>query len=196
MRLLTVVLACAVLAGCEYEPLPVDQDQTFDEMIVSAIWEAEHNGAGEAQLALLREAQSEGKVTFEEAKTAAHAVVDCIDAAGSQGFYEEKVNGSGLLVPEYYSLANTDEQTAIADACDTQEGFWVVTIYQMQPSSQEMRDAYLEQQAPLLRACLEDAGYATDPDDTAYDLARQAKQALIDTDGDVNCYGEANLDGF
>jgi hypothetical protein len=197
MRLLAAALVgCVVLVGCATESVEEAETESFADQIAIAIAEAEAGGAGDAQLAILRQAQTEGEISIEDARAAARAMVECVNNAGSQASYDERTNESGLVVPGYSALANTDEQQVIADACDAQEAFWINMIYQTQPASVAVNDAYLDQQAPLVRTCLEREGYATDPDATTIELLRQAADARDETDLAVDCLTEAKIDGF
>ena len=185
-----------LLAGCGTDSGVNSDSQGFAEIIAEAIDEAEAGGAGEGQLAILREAQANGKVSLEDARAAARAGVACINDAGSQGFYGEHTTDSGIILPGVSSVANTPEEEAIGDACRIQENFWVNMAYQMQPSSLAVKDAYLERQAPVVRSCLEREGYAPDPSATTIELLRQAAQVQQETDWAVDCLAEAQIDGF
>jgi len=160
------------------------------------IQEAEAGGAGDAQLAILRRAESEGELSLEDVRAATRAAVACVKDAGSDAFYEEHTSESGLVVPGHSSLANTPEQEAIADACDQEEYWWVFVVYTSQPISQTLQDAFLEQQAPLVRSCLEEHGYAVPPDATTREVLRQAYQVSIDTEPQVDCIWKFGIEGF
>ncbi len=196
---MSVLLAAGVasLAGCSAAPSgQTEADLDFADMIGSTIQEAEAGGASDDQLAILREAQAAGVVSFEEAREAALAVIDCVENAGSEAVYGERTTDEGLVLPQYSWLSGTPQQEAIGDACDTQEAFWVNGAYQMQPTSLALRDAYLDRRMPVVRACLEDAGYAVDPVATTHEVLRQALDVAIETEWAVDCLTEANIDGF
>jgi len=191
-----VVLAGGVvLVGCGTETGAQADSETFADQIAAAIEQAEAGGASEAQLAILRQAQIDGEVSLEDARATAHAVVECVNNAGFSSFYSEHTEGSGLVIPEY-SYSSDPEQEAITDACMVQEDAWVSMVYQMQPSSQAREDAFLEQQAPLVRRCLETNGYTVAPNATTHEVLCQAVDAILETDGVVDCLVEAGIDGF
>ncbi len=191
-----IVVGCVVLAGCDTEPPVETESQSFAEIVASVIADAEEGGAGDAQLEILRNAQAQGEVSLEDARVAARAMVQCVNDAGSEAFYSEITDDTGLVIPRYDSASDTDQQVSIAEACDTKEAFWVNMAYQIQPSSQEMNDAYLDERAPIVRSCLEREGYTTDPNASTRELLRQATQVTIDTDSAVNCLVEANIHGY
>ncbi len=198
-RAAAVLLAAGIasLAGCAAAPSgQTEADLDFADMIGSMIQEAEAGGASDGQLAILREAQAAGVVSFEEAREAALAAIDCVENAGSEAVYDERTTDEGLVLPQYSWLSGTPQQEAIGDACDTQEAFWVNGAYQMQPTSLALRDAYLDRQMPIVRACLEDAGYVVDANATTHEVLRQAADAITDTGGSVDCLTDANIDGF
>ncbi len=197
MRLIAVAVAASfVLAGCATSPVGQEQTESFDEQIVAVIEEAEAGGAGDAQLAILRQARTDGDLSIESARAAARAGVECVNDAGSSAFYQESTRASGLVVPGYSSSANTPAEMELADACSTREDFWVNMFYQTQPSSLAANDVYLNQQAPLVRSCLEREGYSVPPEATTFELLRQAAQVQEETDWAVDCLTEAKIDGF
>jgi len=193
--LVVAVLAGVVLAGCTEATVPTEPE-SFADQIAAAIQEAEAGGASDAQLAILRTAQSEGEISIEDARAATRAAVECVNDAGSSAFYGEHTEGSGLVVPWYSSLADTSEQMAIADACDQREDFWVNMIYQTQPTSQAVNDAFLEQQVPLVRSCLEQNGYTVDPGATTREVLHQAFDVMMDTEPQVDCLTTFGIEGF
>ncbi len=195
MRFVAVAAGLLALSGCATDPNWA-ASKDFAEVIEPAIQEAEAGGASDAQLEILRQAQAAGKLSLEDDRAAARAMVACVEDAGSYALLSDKTTESGLILPVYNYAANTPEQEAIGEACDTKEAFWVNMVYQTQPSSVQSKDAYLNQQAPLVRACLEREGYATDPGDKTYDLLRQALQVKTDTQSAVDCLTEANIGGF
>jgi hypothetical protein len=195
--LAAVVAAIFVLGGCTSEDLAKSEaKRDFADMIQGALEDAEAGGAGDEQLAILRNAQTEGVVSLEDARTVTLAAVQCVQDAGSDAFYEERTTESGLVLPEYNSLANTPAQMAIADACSTDVEFWVRMAYVMQPTSIAVKDAFLDRQVPLVRTCLDREGYAADPEATTHEVLRQALQVKTDTASAVDCLAEAAIDGF
>ncbi len=197
MRVPVALMGCLVVSGCSAgtgDPSGnggVDPAAFVDQVKV-AIEQAEAGGASDDQLSILREAQVEGVLTFEQALSAALSTLDCYIEGGGSGTYYENVEDSGLVVPMYMALAKDDETLTrlepMMDACGKREGFWVNKVYQLQPSSQETRDAYLKEQAPVIRKCLEDHGHATDRLATPEELVQQAMEVDFDTNGAINCY--------
>jgi len=193
---LSMVVGCAVLAGCAKATLPQAEPTSFDDIVATAIQEAEAGGASEAQLALLSQAQVDGEISLETARAATRAGVECITAAGSYALYSEEARGSGLVIPGFSYASDTPEQQAIGEGCENNENFWVVAVYAMQPSSRAVNDAYLEQQVPIVRSCLAGEGYTVPSDATTLEVLNQAADVLSDTKGALNCLYEARIDGF
>jgi len=198
LSLLSVIgFASLALSGCSSESLAQESaKQDFAFMIEELIQSAEDGGAGDEQLAILRNAQATGFVSIEDARMAARAMVECVKDAGSDAFVADQTMESGIVVPVYNYLADTPQQQAIGDACDTREAFWVNGAYQMQPRSLEMNDAYLERQAPVVRSCLEREGYELDEDMGTREVLRRAAEVSIDTGSAVDCLSEAHITGF
>ena len=159
-----------------------------------ALAEATAARASEAQLTALREAVDSGEVSIEVAREAARRAVSCMQDAGLDASYTERTRASGLVVPNY-AVAGEGGDTQ-SEACDKKESFWVNQIYQTQPSAVAANQKFIEQKAPVLRACLEKHSYTTDPDASGIDLANQAAQILTDTKGSVDCIGTAGIDGW
>ena len=197
IRLLTVVMSGLVATGCttgDGDPAAQASEDavSFADRIQGAIESARDGGAGDTQMSILKQAQEDGVVTFEQAHSAILANIDCYVEGGGTARYYERVEPSGLVVPGFLALAEDDEALTrfepLMEACSTQESFWVNNVYQLQPGSQETRDAYLEAQAPVIRKCLEDNGYAVDPEATPEELVSQAMQTAGETSNTVNCY--------
>lgn len=190
-------ISCLVLAGCTSGDLAKSEaKRDFADMIQGVLEDAEAGAAGEAQREILRHAQAEGVVSMEDAREAASAMVQCVEDAGSEALITDQTMQSGVVPPAYNWKADTPEQAAIGDACDTQEAFWVNGAYQMQPASIALNDAYLDKQLPLVRTCLQREGYPTDPAATTHEVLRQALQVKIDTASAVDCLAEAKVEGF
>lgn len=166
---------------------------SFVEQVSVAVEAAGSGGASDDQLAILREAQTSGELTFDQARQAALATIDCIEVGGGSVSYYEQREPSGLVVPGSILEAKDEEgltrMEPVLDECVNLESFWVNKVYQLQPDSQEVRDAYVAKQAPAIRRCLEDNGYATDPEATPRDLVSRAFDVSRDTNNAVNCYG-------
>lgn len=192
----TVAVASAVLVtvvACASGPSDgADDAREFAERIASAISDAEAGGASQNQLDILYEAQSAGYLTVDQARRATFADIDCIENAGGRASYVEQSDLSGLPVPNSILVAPNEEALAamssVAEECVKLESFWVNKVYQLQPLSQEVRDSYLEAQAPQIRACLEDHGYTVDASATPQDVLSQAILVAGETDDAVLCF--------
>jgi len=199
MKVLVAVGGFVGLAGCSATVTATDPT-SFADIVAAAIQGAEADEASEAQLALLREAQSEGSMSIEGERAAVRAAVKCINDAGVSAAYADHTMKSGLVVPRYVASVDNalglDATDAILNACDAQEYFWVDKVYQAQPTSVAVNDAYLDQQAPIVRACLEREGYDTNADATTHELLRQALDVALDTGFSTDCLREAEIDGF
>jgi len=125
------------------------------------------------------------------ARDAALAVVDCITVGGGDASYVEEAEDSGVIIPGYRVRADSEEALnaldGIIEQCDRQHAFYVNKFFQLQPKTQEARDAYLETQLPLIRACLKEHGYTTDAKATPDEVMRQAMEVRADTDNSVTC---------
>jgi len=194
--LVVAVLVGVVLVGCSTETGAQADSAVFADLVASIIQEAEAGGAGDAQLAILRQAQSDGWLSIEVDRAVNRAAVECVNDAGSYAFYQETTMESGLVLPGFSALADTPEQEAIADACTTEVQFWVNGLYQMQPTSMQLNETYLDQQIPLVRSCLERNGYTVVPDATTHELLRQAVDVRSETNSGVDCLTEARIESF
>lgn len=197
-RLACLVVGIAVLTlsvGCTQAPSP--STATTDDAFAEALAEAQDGGASEAQLAALQEAAQAGSVTIEAAREAARRAVTCMDGAGLDAQYSETTLGDGLVVPGYLVASSEDEDSAATDVaiddCVTREALWINKVFQLQPSSIQRKEDFANEQEPVLRACLEEHGIATDPDADGVGLANQAADARRDSGGDVDCLHAAGI---
>jgi hypothetical protein len=195
-----VVVALTVLAGCSSDGGDAtDLEREFDVRVSEAIEEATDAGASAQQLEILERAAAQGGVTFEDAKVAAQYTMDCMSARGVSSTYEETALSNGLTIPGYTVQAEkADGSSAFEDLeqCENSESLWVNMLYQMQPSSIEANLAFIEEQAPVVRKCLEDAGYDTDPDATGMELVIHSSDVARQTGGTVDCAFEAGIMGY
>ncbi len=186
-----LLTGCSLGSGNESDADGSD-NPSFSERAATAIEGASAGGASDDQLAILREAQATGTVTLDQARQAVLATLDCIVDGGGSASYSEQREPSGLIVPTGMALAKDEESLTrlepVIEGCMNRESFWVNNLYQMQPVSQELRDAYDASQAPAIRQCLEDHGYATDPKATPGELISQAVNVSIETGNAVDCY--------
>lgn len=196
MRIFAPLLGCVALAGCATESEAEGDPSDFSETAAGVIAEAETGGAGDAQFAFLQHAQADGRLTIETAWEAARAVVQCVNDAGSLAQDSEHADESGLVTPGWNASANRPEEQAISDRSDMQEGLWANLLYGTQPDSLQVNEVYLEQQASVVRTCLEREGYATAPDATTHELLRQASKVASETKGGIDCLAGAKIDNF
>lgn len=184
-------------AGCTETTSPT---AATDDVFAEALAEAHEGGASDAQVAALQEAAKAGSVTIEAAREAARRTVTCMSDAGLDAQYSENTLGDGLVIPGYLVASPEDADSAAVDAavddCTTRESLWLTRVFQLQPSSIQQRDDFANQQEPVLRACLEGHGIATDPDADGVDLANQAAEAFGDSGGQVDCLQEAGIDAW
>lgn len=189
------------LAGCS-ETATDDRPwitQSFNEIADAAIADAQAAGASTSQLLLLSEARRNGEMTYEQTRVAASAAVECINSAGARAEVVDIKRSSGLIVPGYdVTIGNLSEaETARAvDLCSPREYRYVTLLYQAQPKSRDMLGKYVESQEPVLRRCLESNGWVTDAGSSGWELAHQAVQVMVDTDGGVDCLRAADIDGL
>ena len=195
------LLSLSGLAGCS-ETATDDRPwvtQSFNEIADAAIADAQAAGASTSQLLLLSEARRNGEMTYEQTRVAASAAVECINSAGARAELVDVKRSSGLIVPGYdVTIGNLSEvETARAvDLCSPREYRYVTLLYQAQPKSRDMLGKYVESQEQVLRRCLESNGWVTDADSSGWELAHQAVQVMVDTDGGVDCLSAADIDGL
>ncbi len=198
---LASVLA-STLAGCSHNvdtAVSTSISDDFDGQVGQAISDAKQSGASEQQLAILERAAAHGVVTFEDAKIATTDAMDCMSGRGVSATYEETVLSNGLTIPGYRVVAKkSDGSSALndLDQCENGESAWVNKLYQMQPTSIEANLAFIEKQAPVIRKCLEDAGYDTDPKATGMDLVIQSSDVARQTNGATDCAFDAGVVGY
>mgnify|MGYP000882044766 CR=1 FL=1 len=116
-------------------------------------------------------------------------------SSGLSARYEENTLSYGLAVPGYAvdHAAGVDSDAEV-DACDRREFFWVSQVYQLQPSSRALVQHYVDQKAPLLRACLEKNGVKLAGNLSGSDLANRASQEMVNSGGKVNCLADVGID--
>lgn len=190
-----MVVAFALCAGCAGQ---ASEENVPGGPFAEALAEAREGGAGPEQLADLEAAAQAQGVSIEMARDAARRAVGCMTEAGLSAAYVESTTNSGLVIPGYrvevaeMSTGQSDEDAQIA-ACDVREAYWINQLHQTQPTSVEMNEEYANQQEPVLRACLERNGIATEAEAVGADLANQALEVFRDSDGDINCLAEAGI---
>ena len=195
---LGLLLPGVVLAGCGAgSPEDDGAAPAFAEELAAAIEEAREGGASQAQIDILTRASAAGSIDLEDARATARAAVSCMVESGLVAEYDERTTNAGLVQPGYRAQIDDerpDLETTIDD-CDRQEFSWVNKLYQLQPSSIEMTDAYFEKQAPLFLACLTEHGADVDESTSKRELLESAEAVLKDTNGETDCFVEAGLDG-
>jgi len=186
-----LVTGCSHSAGGES-----DLEREFHATVSEAIAEATDGRASTQQLDILERAATDGGVTFEDAKIAATSAISCMAGQGVTATYQEQSLPNGVTIPAYIvqdRTSNGGDAFPVMDGCEQSESYWVNELYQMQPTSIEANLAFIEKQAPVIRQCLEDAGYDTDPDATGMDLVIQAGEVGPQTLGGVDCAVEAGV---
>jgi len=178
--------------------------ETFDQRIVAVIEDAQENGASERQIEALRVAQEQGYVSFDIARDAALASIDCMARSGVDATYSERDDGSGVKIPTFVaSLAggNQDAISAIVDSCSRTEEAWVSKMYQLQPSTQNARDENLTRALPAIRQCLIENGVTVQADASRDEVVQAAIELSRETGsgGDappVDCMVEAGVTAY
>lgn len=178
---------------------PAQDGGLFDERIGAEIEDATANGASADQLALLERARGEGEVTIETARQARRAYAECATAAGVEVTFDETTRPDGwvswVTIVDGSGAANTEQ---IARDCERREALWVIVLYSTQPATEQATADYLDQQAPVLRSCLEEAGFQPEPDATGMELAILTTRAddPVMREAGVMCLQQIGIDGF
>lgn len=179
--------ACSTGGALESDTDPL----TFAEAVAGTIADAKAGQASDEQLEILERAQANGILTFEDALSAILAEMDCVTSGGGTVEYYEQRQSSGFVIPAYLVLADDDAGleaiNPVVSACTTRHSFWVNKLYQLQPSSQQVRDAYVEAAAPQMRECLEKHGYVIEPDAAAAELSALAIQVYVESAEAIDC---------
>lgn len=194
-RAALLTLGVVLLAACSSAKVPT-VDDPFTDQVAAAIEDAQAGGPSDAQLAILVQAQADGAIGLEAARTAGRAVVDCINVAGGGASYQEYTTGAGLIIPAGTAITNTAEELALVDACTQQESYWVDYLYQTQPSSKKQQDAFLDAQAPLVRECMESKGESVPADATTRDVLGIALDVALKSDWGTDCLNPYDIKGF
>lgn len=172
------LLAAIVLSACSQQAHGDSTGvQQFDETIDQAIEEARDGGANEAQLELLERAKEQGAVTYEDARVAATAALECMAQRGIEGTFSDSTLPNGVTIPSYTVVADRPDAEQVMDECSYQNDFWVNKLYQLQPLSIEANNAFIDAQRPVIVACLAEAGFVVADDATLDELLEVADQA-------------------
>ena len=197
-------LVMPLIVGCAGSPPGPDttgvEDPLFSVRIQRAIDDATAQGAGADQLALLEAASSAGTLDLETERGAVRNAIDCMDARGLTSEYFEETTAAGLLIPRFKtrfdpSMSDDDNQ-ALWDECYSTELLWVDQLYQTQPIAIQQIDEFLDAQAPVLRECLKNAGFALPPDATGRELATLAIQTDGKYEEGLACLDASGIDSF
>ena len=200
-RLPLLPMICALLlctSACADTQTRDRSDQaTSTAVFDDALANAQEAGASDEQLAELREAGRVSEIPTETAREAARRAVSCMKDAGVDARYVERTLAHGVVLPGFEVVpppgADVDAE---AESCDEREFLFVSQVYQLQPTSVEAANQFVEQVAPVIRECLEKNGYETERGATGQELAAQASEALGDSDGGVDCLGEAGVEAW
>lgn len=160
--LAATVLLVAASAACQSSPQPANEAESiFAGEIDVALAEARDANASPEQIATLEEIADTLIVTYEQAKVAAVATVDCVLEAGGYGNYSESTLAPGVPLPGFGIGSGTTDAEGndqVADRCIDQESMWVNMLYQTQPTVVAQVDAHRAAQLPEFIACVEDKG--------------------------------------
>jgi hypothetical protein len=191
-----LVALTVFIAGCV--PAAGEDRTSHSSVFSDLLIEAEESGtASSAQIAALRLGVEDERIGIEAAREAARRALSCLQESGVKAEYAERSLSYGLLVPGYVVKhePGEDVDTQIA-TCDEREFAWVNELYQVQPSSLEASERYVEQQAPVILACLRRNAVDVDSRASGSELARVASRAFSDSDGRTNCLAEAGVDAW
>lgn len=137
-----VALVCGLLVGlgaCAHgapsggrpDREAADQATTLADLLV----QAEADGAGAAQLGVLRSAADTGTVPVGAVRASALRAVGCMRDARLDARYEEYVLEAGVVLPGWVvHRASDDGLERHLERCDRREYAWASRAYQMQPS--------------------------------------------------------------
>jgi hypothetical protein len=171
----------------------------FEEQLRSAIATATSDGASEAQLDLLERARHNGQVSVELVRQAQRAVASCASAAGVRVTFTETTRPDGWVSAVTQVDASATDADQIYQRCEARESLQIARLYDTQPTAVKATSDYLDQQAPILRACLQSAGLNPKPNASGMDLARLAVSASADESGHekgMACLHQLGVDGF
>jgi hypothetical protein len=171
----------------------------FSERVAVAIAEAKAGGASAAQLDALEVIEDAGEVSFEVARTAVLATIECFHDQGLDAAYSELTRASGLVVPGYRVTAESGGHDAVGDPvemCDTRESQWVNLLFQSQPMARQLTGEYVLSKEDELRDCLESQNVETDPDANGWELAMFALEDDEAFASGTDCFTQVGIDGL
>lgn len=176
-------IACAfIIAACSGGPMVSpnpggEAERSFHDSVVQARAEAEAQGSGDAQLAILDEALTSNEITFEQAKQALNDFGACLDDVGFALHDLKIIDDAGFKTLDY--MIRGGEDTTLMDACDVRTFSWVNMLYQTQPAATRAQDAQFGDALPGLIACLQEGGVPVD-DNSPADEVKQVMNAYWD----------------
>lgn len=196
------IVGLLLLAGCSSPPAGEASPSAASAAVTvyqEYLGQAERAGAGEDQLAALRDAVRTGELTFETVNGLVQQSFACMTEAGiGHDEWEPREVVPGYLIPAYSFRGDADGMTedetlAVADACLEEYSFWAEGARADTRAYQDLWDAHVQERLPMIVACLEEHGVQVDPEATVDEIFQAADQLLIDTseiddgDGAVLC---------
>lgn len=185
------VLAAFASTACSGGEAPAPSKDGFAQHVRQILAEARAGGADDEQVALLERAEELGIVSYEDARVAATSALECMAGRGVTGEMKDMHLPNGVTIPAYAVKAEREDAQQIMDDCSLQHDFWVNKLYQLQPSSMEANDAYIDAQRPVILACLADAGYPLAGDVSRDQLMDTADTALHESG--ATCLADAGV---
>lgn len=195
------VLSLLLLPACG-GPSPAEPGVEAESGLVDVhqvLAQARDNGASAAQIALLEEAAAQGEVTLEIARQARRNLQDCAATAGVDIQFHEVTRPDGWVewVTEFPDVEGRDVQQVVKD-CEDRESGLIVSVYSSQPSAVTAKEDYLNDQKPVLIACLEQQGLTPDPALDGMTIARSVMEVDDQSmrEGGLQCLLELGLHGI
>ena len=191
--------ACSGDAPAEVTPTASD----FAAVAAGALEDAKAAHSTQAQLEAIEAAIADGSVSLEAVSGAVTATFDCFSSTGVR--YEDRGSHTtgGVTYLDYVYEAGDKE--AAADACMNQNSAFLESLYALQPSTLEAKDAAFVAAMPGLIKCLRDLGYVVDADVTADELKViiEGDDADLEAPGGkeaagarVGCLRDTGIDGW
>lgn len=192
-RIQTVlVVAAAVVAtsvSCSGgEPEGVDPE--FAQRLDRDLERAQEAGASTEQLAILREAQETGEISFDVYNEAIDAALRCARESGVAVHDGGTFDHLGLTIRNYsvpYGDADQREPlpSITVHRCVAEHSFWVERLYQLQPASLEAQEAHFEQFRDAIVECLAGYGIEVAADLSHRELSSQFRGGPDDEDAQI-----------
>lgn len=169
------------------------------ERLAAVLAEAQAGGAGARQVAVLEAAVQGGSIEYEDVVPLIGDTFACLTDAGigyTQNPPTEWVPGWKVASYAFDAEApglTEDQVKERADACMTEHSKYAEFALQDPLVHQEVRDAYLRAQLPVVLACLRDNGVVV-ADNATLDQVRRAALDLLNATADstqpVTCYSD------